>query len=169
MGRDKAVMPFRGRPMVHWVADALVSAGCASVVAIGGDAAALGEVGLPVVPDLFVGEGPLGAVIAALAAHPDAEAVVVVACDMPLLESSMVAALLSVLRNDSTVDVAMGRTDRLEPLAAAWRPRCRVALAEAFDSGERAIHRAVAGVSCVGVDVPPVSVRNVNTPDDLNG
>ncbi|MBU6317480.1 MAG: NTP transferase domain-containing protein, partial [Acidobacteria bacterium] len=62
MGRDKALVPHRGIPMVRSVADALTAGGCSEVVAVGGDTVGLGTLGFDVTPDLHPGEGPLGGV-----------------------------------------------------------------------------------------------------------
>lgn len=167
MGRDKALVAFRGRPMVQWVADALRAGGCSEVVAIGGDADALGALGIRVVADLHPGEGPLGAVLTALAVSPAAP-VMVVGCDTPLLAGDVVRRLASALDEQHDAHVAMGVTDRRQPLLAVWTPSCARTLQEAFDAGERAIRRAVVGIPCAEVQVPSESVRNVNTPDDLN-
>lgn len=169
MGRDKALVPYGGRPMASLVAGALSAGGCHRVVAIGGDPDGLAEIGLRVAPDAFPGEGPLGGVIAALQAHVDAAAVLVVGCDTPLLDAATVASLLHTLDQHPEADAVFGRTDRVQPLLGAWRPRCMPLVTEAFEAGERAIHRAMARLVVVEVDVPPESVRNMNTPHDLNG
>jgi len=168
MGRDKALVSFRGRAMVQWVADALRAGGCGEVVVIGGDEAALAGLGLRVVADLHPGDGPLGAVLTALVAA-EGRNVVVVGCDTPLLEGPAVRGLLTALGDHPGADVAMGITDRRQPLFAAWSASSASLLGAAFDAGERAIRRAVDALTCVEVPVPPESVRNVNTPGDLNG
>lgn len=169
MGRDKATTEFRGRPMARWVADALEGGGCDRVFAVGGEPIGLSVLGLGTVPDLEPGEGPLGGVIAALTACGNAEAVVVVGCDTPLLGAQHVAHLIEALESHPDVDVVVGRTDRVQPLFAVWRPRCLVQLGDAFRDGERAVHRVLPAVRHIEVAVPPEAVRNVNTPDDLNG
>ncbi|MEY4174779.1 MAG: hypothetical protein RI900_1944 [Actinomycetota bacterium] len=169
MGRDKALVPFHGRPMAEVVSEALTGGGCHRVVAIGGDSAGLAAIGLEVVPDRSPGEGPLGAVVCALQAHIGASVVLVVGCDTPLLDAATVRTVLGSLAVHPTADAAFGRTDRVQPLLGAWRPRCLPLVAEAFEEGERSIHRAMARLEVVEVDVPPESVRNMNTPRDLNG
>jgi len=167
MGRDKALVAFRGRPMVQWVADALRAGGCTEVVAIGGDADALEALGIRVVADLHPGEGPLGAVLTALAVS-SAAPVMVVGCDTPLLTGDVVRRMVHALDDRPDADVAMAVTDRRQPLLAVWTRACEPTLQTAFNAGERAIRRAVAGIPCVEVQVASESVRNVNTPDDLN-
>jgi molybdopterin-guanine dinucleotide biosynthesis protein A len=170
MGRDKALVEVDGVPMVRSVAAALHAAGCVAVVAIGGDRAALEALGLVVVDDLFPGEGPLGGVLTALAAAPAAaDAVVVVACDLPQLTAATIAALLAELGDTPRPgpDAVVARTDRPHPTCAVWRRSATAHAQEAFASGERRLGAALALLSVVEVDVPAQDLNNVNTPGDL--
>jgi molybdopterin-guanine dinucleotide biosynthesis protein A len=176
MGRDKALVEVEGVPMARRVADALVAGGCAPVVLIGGRASALSALGLPVVPDRFPGEGPLGGVLTALAhaaslrpAPAPAPAVLVAACDLPALSATGVRALVDRARAGDDVDacVAVACGDRREPALAVWHPSCAAPLRAAFDRGERALHRALCVVRVAEVRVDADAVRNVNTPGDL--
>lgn len=161
MGRDKALVEVEGVPMASRVAAALDAAGAREVVLIGGTDRRLSR---RHVADAHPGEGPLGGVLTALAAS-DADLVVVTACDLPWLDAGTVRALLEGL---GAADVAFARTDRREPLCAVWRRSSAApALARAFDTGERAIHRAVGGLRVVDIEVGLRALTNVNTPDDL--
>jgi len=94
MGRDKATLEIDGVAMARRVADALIAAGCAPVVAVGGDATRLGAIGIPVVDDDWPGEGPLGGIITALR-HSERAAVVVAACDLPWLDAPTIERLVA--------------------------------------------------------------------------
>jgi molybdopterin-guanine dinucleotide biosynthesis protein A len=169
MGRDKALVEVDGVPMAARVADALRHAGAAEVVCVGGDAAGLAASGLRAVPDPRQGEGPLAGVVAALeAVGPEASAVVVVACDLPWLQASVPERLVARLLEDDELDVVSARTDRPEPLCAAWRPRALASLLRAFEGGERAVHRAWAGLSRAELAVDPAPLRDVDRPEDLD-
>ncbi len=164
MGRDKALLSIDGVPMALVVAGVLRAAGCASVVAIGGDRDALAAVGLTVIADEFPGDGPLGGVITALAAHPEAAAVVIVACDLPRLQPQSVRALLAGLGDH---EVAVAAAGRVQPVCAAWRPAAAVTLRGMFDAGERRMVAALGALSQVTVPVAPQDLTNVNTLGDL--
>lgn len=166
MGRDKALLPVDGVAMAAHVAAALRGGGCDEVVAIGGDSTGLAALGLTAVPDEFPGEGPLGGVITALTAQTDASAVVVVACDLPRLQPSSVAALLAALPGHE-VAVATGDAGRPQPVCAAWQPSAVAALRPAFADGERRMMNAIGLLAPVAVPVPAQDLANVNTPDDL--
>ena len=168
MGTDKSLLPVDGVPMARRVADALIAGGCGRVVAVGGDPEGLAAVGLEVVPDGWPGEGPLGGVLTALRAiGPDADAVVVVACDMPYLSGATVSALVTALQADHALLAAVGRTDRIEPLCAVWRLSATATLADALAAGERRLHAVLAGLPVAEVAVPGADVVNINAPGDL--
>jgi molybdenum cofactor guanylyltransferase len=167
MGRDKALLPFEGVPMAARVADTLRTAGCSPVQAIGGDAAGLAALGLEVVPDGWPGEGPAGGVLTALAHWPDAEAVVVVSCDVPRLTPGTVQAVMAALAEDPVSIAAVAVTDRVEPLCAAWRPAARRPLLAAFEAGERRMRSILEALPWTPVEVAAQDLRNVNAAGDL--
>jgi molybdopterin-guanine dinucleotide biosynthesis protein A len=164
MGRDKALVEVAGVAMARRIADALAAGGCARVLVIGGDAPALGRLGLEVVEDRWPREGPLGGILTAL----DAVAcpALVVACDLPWLDATTVAALLAAAAA-SDADAAIATTERLEPLCAVWSPSAAPALQAAFDRGQRAVSAALTGLRVVTHRVRPGVLHNVNRPGDL--
>jgi len=167
MGMDKALLRVGGQPMARRVATALRGAGVDPVIAVGGDVQSLRANGLDAVVDPRQGGGPLAGLVSALEALT-APVVVVVACDLPDLTSDAVRRVVTALGG---ADVALGRTDDgLQPLCGSWRrDTCLPALLAAFDGGERAIHRAIAGLRVVEVALPAAALRNVNQPSDLPG
>jgi molybdopterin-guanine dinucleotide biosynthesis protein A len=170
MGRDKALIEIDGVAMVARVAGALSGAGCGPVTVVGGDRAALEALGLVAHADRWPGEGPLGAVITALSSS--AVPTMVVACDLPWLDSATVAsvagaALAAAGDSDPPIDVAVTRTDRLQPLCACWMPSALPVLERRFHAGERAVHRAIDDLAVRVVQVESAALRNVNTPRDL--
>ncbi|CAB4874526.1 unannotated protein [freshwater metagenome] len=169
MGTDKALLRLDGEAMVDRIGAVVRAAGCQRVVAIG-PAHLAG--GLESVADRSPGEGPLGGVITALIMLGEhASAVLVVACDMPWLDVAAVQVLVDAAGQAAgsmpPVDVVMAQTDRLEPLCALWSPSSLGRLQLAFGAGERAIHRALGGLTVLRVALPGDALRNVNTPDDL--
>jgi molybdopterin-guanine dinucleotide biosynthesis protein A len=168
MGTDKAFVEVEGRPMAGRVAAALRAAGATEVLAIGGDLERLPSHGFDrAFPDRHPGEGPLGGVLTALAVAGH-DVVVVLACDLPAASAESVVAVLQGLGDH---DVAVAMTDRREPLHGAWRAsRCLPVLADAFERGERAVHRALALLDVGEVTVAdPSTLRSVNRPADLHG
>ena len=161
MGADKAAVEVDGVPMARRVADVLVAAGCSPVLAVGGDVTMLGGLGIEVVEDVFPGEGPLGGIVTALGVE--------------LRPRSWPATCPSFGRRRwrPCSPPSMATTRRLrsatapEPLCAVWAASAAAVLRERFESGERAVHRALVGLDVAWVDVVPAELRNVNTPGDL--
>ncbi len=172
MGRTKALIEFDGVPMADRVSAALRAAGCVSVVAYGGSPVDLESLDMAVLPDQYPGTGPLGGVLGVLElfarSEPRIDAVFVVACDLPALRADDLAGLVDAARQHSTrVDVVVARTTQIEPTCAIWMPPAVERLREIFDSGERALHRAIEQLESVEVAVDAAVLRNINTPDDL--
>jgi molybdopterin-guanine dinucleotide biosynthesis protein A len=161
MGVDKATIPIAGVPMARRVADALIAAGCAPVVAVGGDRLELARLGLEYVDDDFPGEGPLGGILTALSVGSPAA---VVACDLPNLQAATITELIAALGQH---EAAIAYTDRAEPLCAVWSDRAAAALLARFQSGERAMHRAIEGLDVGWVAASAADLRNINTRSDL--
>jgi molybdopterin-guanine dinucleotide biosynthesis protein A len=142
MGRDKALLPVDGRPMALRVADALRTAGATEVLAIGGDAGALGALGLDVRPDGWPGDGPLPATITALTEARES-AVLVVSCDLVHPDATAMAATVAALVEHpgavGAVPVADGHRQWTH---AAWRADAARALVAAYERGDRSLRRA---------------------------
>lgn len=172
MGRTKALIEVGGVAMGSRVARALRDAGCAQVLAYGGDPDELAPLGLDVRPDRYPATGPLGGVLGLLEGlageAPDA-AVVVAACDLPSLRGDVLLSLVDALRADPVVEVAVARTSQIEPACAVWRVSTARRLRELYASGDRALHSAIGQLEYVEVDVDPAALVNINTPDELDG
>jgi molybdopterin-guanine dinucleotide biosynthesis protein A len=172
MGRDKALVEVAGRPMARIAADALAAAGATRVCCIGGDTAALTALGLEVVADRHPGEGPLGGLLTAFAdpsAAPD-EPVMVLTCDLPGVDATVVAAVVARLLGDVDVDVAAPTAaGRPQLLTAAYRPdRVLPVARQAFDTGARAVRAGLTGLRIAEVTgIAAERIDDADTPDDL--
>ncbi len=171
MGRTKALIEIDGIPMGARVAAALDAAGCARVIAYGGDPDELASLGISVVADQYPGAGPLGAVLGVLelleGQGGNVLEVFVVACDLPALAGPELGSMIDAARRHATADVVVARTTDIEPACAIWRVSATRRIRDLFDGGERALHEAIGRLEAVEVDVDPDALRNINTPDDL--
>lgn len=178
MGRDKALVEVDGVPLARRVADALVAGGCSRVLAIGGDAAALGALGLEPVADRWPGEGPLGGLATAMAGAVDVAgegAVLVLApCDLVTPSPAAITALAEAL--EGTGRAAHPVVDgRAQWLPSAWRVGAALSaeVAALVDDGARRLDAVagVAGVAAVGaaraVVLPVEAVADADTPAEL--
>jgi molybdenum cofactor guanylyltransferase len=138
MGRDKALLPFRGRPLAAYAFTALHEAGAARILAIGGDGPALTELGYEPIADEHPGEGPLGGVLTALGAS-GTSLTMVLACDQPAVDAALITGLISTLQmvdDDATVLSTAGRQ---HPLPLAIRAAAMKPLTAAYRTGERSM------------------------------
>lgn len=171
MGKDKALIPVGGTPMVQRVADALWVAGASDVVGVGREPDALASVGLATVPDDRPDAGPAAGIVTALARADREEMVMVVGCDLVAPSPAAMGATLAALSGHPAADVAVPVSDgRTQWHHAAWRPSAAPALERALDGGARAVGAAVAaaGLVVVGVDgIDPIALADADVPGDL--
>jgi molybdopterin-guanine dinucleotide biosynthesis protein A len=165
MGRDKALLPFRGGRLAEVVARAVEEA-AGSVTVVGRPEL----LAYPTIADLYPGEGPLGGILTALA-HSHAEWNLVVACDMPEVTSEFLAGLLDrATASGRDALIPSGPSGRREPLCAVYRSTAREALEREFARGVRKVMAAVAGLdAAVWVSPQVAHFQNVNTPEDWAG
>ena len=159
MGRDKARLPFRGATLAEAVA--------AEVRRAAGSAILVGNAGLGGIPDLYPGEGPLGAIITALR-HTAADWNLVVACDMPAADANFLRRLLDAAA-EGDADALLPRTPGglPEPLCAVYHRRALGVIEGNFGRGVRKVTSGLEGLAAVFLEVEEVSCfQNVNTPED---
>ncbi len=171
MGRNKALLPIRGQPLIVHIIERLNPL-ADEVLIVARTPETYAFLGVPVVLDRYEGVGPLAGLQAAFAAA-QGDLIMVVACDMPLVQQETFAYLLS-LAND--VDVVMPRIGgREEPLHAVYRPAtCLPAVEKAIREGRKRLISFLPDVRVRYVDenalrrVDPelISFVNVNTPEE---
>lgn len=175
-GSDKAVADWLGMPLASRSMRALYGAGAEQLLYVSAHQRDEGTFVLPTgarspthVIDDHPGEGPLGAIVSVLrfvhANHPTSDTVVVAACDLPSITTSVVAAMeqrLSTSDIDLVVPRAAGHLHW--SLVALRNSTCRPVLERAFERGERAVHRAAAPLRRVEMDVDDRFLVNANEP-----
>ena len=119
MGRDKALMPFLGRPLIQRVADRL-SPIADEIIVTTNNPDDYRFLGLPLFPDLKPGRGALGGLYTALSSAT-CEAVAVVACDMPFASPKLIEAASKLLLKEEADVVIPDSGGGLEPLHAVYR------------------------------------------------
>jgi len=168
MGRDKSTLPFDGVPLAVRVANELKRVAY-PVLTVGPEAGT----GLYEVDDL--GEGPLVAFVAgasALAVRGHAGPILLVACDLPLIDATLLRYLVSQIGDfDAAVPVV---AERPQPLCAVYAERAATLAAKLAARGERAM-RSLLDVCAVRAlperewdhIAPPSVLLDVDTPDDV--
>jgi molybdopterin-guanine dinucleotide biosynthesis protein A len=130
-----------------------------------------GLAGVRVVADLLPGAGPLGGIHAALNAIA-APAAFVVACDMPLLDASVVARQIVVWRDTDADALAPLLHGRPEPLHAVYATSCLPAIEDQIRRGDCRVHALFDAIRVCFWEPDPADARaftNVNTPEDWAG
>jgi molybdenum cofactor guanylyltransferase len=167
MGRDKALLPYRGRVLVEHVAGIVREAlGAAAEVAILGDPDCYRAIGYPVHPDQVPNCGPLGGIVTALSLTKS-EWNLVVACDMPMLVASSLRMLVErALESNAQCVAASGPAGELEPLCAVYHSRCLARLDRALRDTRLKMKDLLPELQPEPVSFPPATLANVNTPDE---
>ncbi len=175
MGTDKAflVLPGAAEPLIAVSRHALHDAGASEVLAIGGDRDALVDAGFAFHPDDHPHEGPLGGLLTALRVVT-LPIVVVLTCDLAHIDGATVRALVHALDLDPDADAAIPEiAGRRQVLTAAYRRRSYGVLAAAFESGERSVRRAAAGLRVADAaaypSLDPRAFHDLDRPEDLPG
>ncbi|MFD1467673.1 NTP transferase domain-containing protein [Hymenobacter caeli] len=173
-GRSERMRTDKGALRYHGAADqrqhtaALLHEFCAGVrVSVRPDQADELPAGLVPLPDTFLGLGPLGGLLSAFRADPDA-AWLVLACDLPLLTRTTLEFLVA-NRQPGRFATALQSpwNDFPEPLVTIWEPRAYGELLRFLSLGYSCPRKALIN-SDTAVLAPPVpeELRNVNTPQE---
>jgi molybdopterin-guanine dinucleotide biosynthesis protein A len=169
-GRDKALLTINGETLLARTLQTLGRV--TSDLLVVGPPQRQHEAGAArVVPDEYPDSGPLGGIYTALRASA-LEHVLVVACDMPLLNVDLLRYLLTI---KDGWDVVLPRVDgHGEQLHAVYATACLDPMQRRLDSGEYKIDRLFADVRVRTVEEDELrrhdpelqSFWNINTPAD---
>ncbi|PKB81466.1 MAG: hypothetical protein BZY88_06500 [SAR202 cluster bacterium Io17-Chloro-G9] len=175
LGRDKAVEPIGGQPLILRVSDLLGPLADELMVVVAnadrGDSLPL-DARHRLVLDQYPGGGSLGGIFSGLSECTHQWAIAV-ACDMPFLHHGLIKHMLS-LRDgvDAVVPVVDGRP---EPTHAIYSKACLPYIEERLNAGDLKISNFFGQVRVRFLEEPEVSqwdpslrsFFNINTPEDL--
>ncbi len=166
-GTDKGLVPFRGRPMVTWVLDALRPQVHSLVLNANRNAERYASYGAPVLADSR--EGYLGPLSGMATAMRDAKTVWIVSapCDSPFVPDDLVARLYAHHADADIVTAHDGQ--RLQPVFSLIRVELLESLNTFLDAGERKIDRWFEQHRHARADFSdiPNTFANVNTLEEL--
>lgn len=160
MGRDKALLAWGSGTLVQHVAGIVRQA--AGSVALLGDPARYGHLGLECIPDLRPGLGPLSGIETMLASGR-ALRNAVLACDVAGLDA---AHLKRLLQNDARCVVTQDESGRVHPLCAVYDVSCLDRVQAALDENRLRLMDVVAEFKPAVVRYPGV-LSNINTWEDV--
>jgi molybdenum cofactor guanylyltransferase len=171
MGSDKALIEYHSKnQLVHTAA--LLRSQCQEVFVSCREeqAETYSHFGIPVITDSYLGIGPIGGLLSAQQAWPDA-AWVVAACDLPFLDEAIVRQLCSA-RNPLRFATAFRHPQSgcLEPLCACYEPKSRSRLILRHIEGDNSLS-AFLDESRIEELIPQDAgaLQNINDPASQQG
>jgi molybdopterin-guanine dinucleotide biosynthesis protein A len=174
MGRDKALLPFLGQPMILRLLNRLARIADEMLIT-SNQPENYRFLGLTPIHDLLPGFGALGGLYTALSAarHPY---VAIVACDMPFASPELFAVQLAILR-ETGADAVIPRSEAgTEPFHAVYRcDTCLTHVRAALDAGKRRVDawfsqvniRYLAPPEYLPYDPDQRAFLNINTLEEL--
>lgn len=172
LGRDKALLALGGQPLALRTAEQLRPV--VEELVLVGSPQRYAHLGLPVLADRVADRGPLAGIVAALSAT-DHDWNLVVACDLPYLETRFFEFLLEQTAAKPTADAFVPHVGGFwQPLAAAYHRRALVAFERVLGAGNPKIDRAfpdlcveaLTGELLSRFAFPERMFKNINTPED---
>jgi molybdopterin-guanine dinucleotide biosynthesis protein A len=170
MGRDKALLPWRGATLLDHAIARLAEV-CAEVRILCGAAPRYGDRGRALVLDAAAGTGPLGGLAAALASAAGGAALVL-GVDLPFVPVPLLAALAA--SGDDADAVVPSGPRGPEPLCALYRAACLGPVRGRLAAGDLRMTsfwgevrvRTLEGAALAAFGDPERLFHNVNAPAD---
>jgi molybdenum cofactor guanylyltransferase len=171
MGFNKALMNIEGRPLIRVLIERLLPL-TSQILISSNDEDSYQFLNLPIIPDYYRDQGPLAGLHAAMTSHIS-QLYIVLACDLPNLQESLLRHLLSVVKG---FDAAIPRSqDGLaHPLCAVYRRTCLPLIENALQRGTNTVIDTFLDNSLRIRWVEPneglfkdTDLANLNTPEDL--
>jgi molybdopterin-guanine dinucleotide biosynthesis protein A len=162
MGTDKALLPWQNTTIVEYTAQILgLVAGSVTLI---GHPDRYRKLGLPCVSDLRPGFGPLSGLETALSITKTHWSVVL-PCDMPGIDSSILLMLCQAADQSSSKAVLLRDSDGVvHPLCGLYRRACLSDVQGALDAGQLRLMNVVERLGPAYVDIG-FSIPNINTPE----
>jgi molybdopterin-guanine dinucleotide biosynthesis protein A len=168
--QDKGLINYKGHPMVSYAIAALTSVADQSLINANRNRDQYQAFGLSVVADQTDSfDGPLAGVLTAMI-HTDADVLVVMPCDSPLIKAEHLQKLLST-RAENNADVAVAFDgERLHPVFLAIKTSLKNSLQNYLTSGQRKVDHWLEQQKMVKADFSnePEIFININTMTELS-
>ncbi len=121
----------------------------------------------PVIVDRYDNLGPLAGILSAL--QTIAEPWLIVACDLPLLDTNTLTFLLANIDDESIATAYRSQYDELpEPLCAVWMPGALPVSLAAVENGRTCPRKILIVNNATLLELPVAgALDNANTPQDL--
>jgi len=168
--QDKGLVNFNGRPMVSYAIAALAPVVDGVFINANRNIDQYRQFGWPVISDQTDSfDGPLAGILTAMI-HADADVLVVIPCDSPLIKTEHLQKLL-LARAEHNADVAVAFDGtRLHPVFLAIKTALQTSLQEYLADGQRKVEVWLAQQNWVRVDFSNETeiFSNINTMMELS-
>ena len=169
MGRDKAGLEYHGKPQVAHACDLLTDFCDDVLVSLREEQVHHAAfAGLNLLPDRFVGFGPIGGILTALIEEPEA-AWLVLACDLPYMDDT---SLEHLVRNrnpfKSTTYCISSLSGTPEPFCAIYEPKSVYRLTGFLAQGGNDLQEVFVNSDSMLLELPREdALFDVNTPEEF--
>ncbi len=171
MGRDKALLPLGGMPLIEHVLRRVEGLGD-EVIITTNQPEDYAFLGMRMAEDRQPGAGALHGLLTALEAARG-ERVLLVGCDMPFVSRSLLEHMLAIATDAEVVIPRRG--GKLQPLHAIYSKTCAGPVSQALEAGEKRMisffpriqTRIVEQETIDQYDPEGLSFFNANTPEEL--
>ena len=168
--QDKGLLPYKGRPLVSYAIAAFTGVTDQIIINANRNREHYQAFGLPVVADQTDNfDGPLAGVLTAMI-YTDADVLVVVPCDSPLIKAEHLQKLLAVCA-ENAADVAVAFDGvRLHPVFLAIKTSLKTSLENYLSSNQRKVGYWLEQQKTVKADFSnePEIFININTLTELS-
>ncbi len=167
MRQDKASLTYHGKPQTEHCLELLAPLCERAFLSCRTDQAQQpGFLGLPQIHDAFLDIGPMGGILSALKAYPEA-AFLVIACDLPLLDAPTLTALVNARDPARMATTFKGaQKDLPEPLCAIYEPSAYPRLLQFLGEGVECPRKVLLNSNAAIFPAPnPGSLVNANDPE----
>jgi molybdenum cofactor guanylyltransferase len=168
MGTDKGLMEFKGKRMIDYLTETLMSIPVPFTMI--SQNKAYDAIGVEVIKDIIPEKGPMGALQTALH-HSPTEYILLLSCDSPFVAAMAFEHLVSKLTHQ---EVLVARTmSRINPLFAVYQRTIKSKVDECINRNELKMLSLIESCSYEEIDMSeiekkyPLSFMNINTPDDV--
>lgn len=168
MGADKAGIDYHGKPQSQYTAELLTEFCAETWISCRPGQTDETWYGFPVIEDTFTGLGPFGAILSAFRKYPDS-AWLVLACDLPLIDRSLLRQLVDERHTASVATAFRSPQDEFpEPLIAIWEPKSYARLLSFLSLGYSCPRKVLINSDTHIIQaLEPERLMNVNTPEEL--
>jgi len=171
MGQDKGLLCLGNQPLVLRAAEILLP--IVHTVSLLAPPDLYGNLGFPVIADLWPDQGPLAALCTGLISS-DAEWNLFLACDLPRVSPRFIEFLAQRVRATRSGAVVPRPQEGWQPLCAAYHARCQTAFEQALRQRRLSIvelfgelhPEAITPEEMLRIGLSEAEFANVNTPEE---